>query len=297
MSLTLLAHVHDDGDILRAWLDHYLALGVSAFHLVVRGSTQDNRELLELRSSYPIVIRDAYEDRFREREKTRRLNTLLAELRGQWVLVVDTDEFLELPCASLAETIAGLERFRATCLAAPLLQRLRIDGSLASPAQLTDPFREFPLCSVDLYRAMGSTAALAKYPLLRCEETTVLRGGNHIVPNGPTSATAPFRGVSHHFKWRRWAPRRMHELIDTRHPFWEESAAYVTYLERTGFRLPLDDAFPYSREELFRRGLLRKMSWHSPMTYRLRAWGAPFSASLARWADTASRALRRRSRP
>ncbi|HYB69480.1 MAG TPA: glycosyltransferase family 2 protein [Candidatus Bathyarchaeia archaeon] len=257
MSLALLAHVHDDGDIIRAWLDHYVALGVNDFHLVVRGPDPTNRELLGLRATYPIIIRDRYEDQFREREKIRRLNAVLEDFRGQWVLVVDPDEFLELPFATVAETISELERLGATCLPAPLLQRLRADGSLDSPAVVPDPFREFPLCSVDLYEAMGSTAALAKYPLVRCEERTILRGGNHIVPNGAGSDGSPLRGVSHHFKWRRSAVPRIQEYVDTQHPHWEESAAYLTYLARSGSRLPLDGAFPYSRAELFRRGLLR----------------------------------------
>ena len=272
--LVLLTQIHPTPDILTTWLEHYRTLGVGAFHLVVHGS-EDQLALIEAaRSRYPIEIRVRYGGPFSEVEKLRHLNRLLSEFRDQWVIVVDDDEFLELPFSSVGETTRWLGRFGATSLFAPMLQRLRADGSLESPEVLTEPFIEFPLCSVDLFRLMGSEANRRKYPLFRCGPGSQILGGNHQPPNGPDSASSPLVGVSHHFKWRKALLARLTRFIESRpvYHYWHESETYLRFLETHDFRVPLDDAFPYSRPDLFARGLLRGAGWRAVARRRARRW-------------------------
>lgn len=284
MAVALLSQIHPARDILRAWLEHYRALGVDEFHLFVHGTAEQAAWATDLASEYPVHIRGRHGGHFSEKEKIDRLRGLLPEFQGEWIFVVDDDEFVELPCASLAETIRRLGKFGATALAAPMLQRMRAGGALDSPDVVPDPFREFPLCSVGLYRLMGSEAEISKYPLMFCRETTTIAGGQHFPGNGPGSARSPLLGVSHHFKWRREILRRLATFVASKpvHGYWHESETYLGYLQRHGFRLPLDDAFPYSRRALFSRGLLDPGTWRSGLRRRLRRGGALARRALGR---------------
>lgn len=260
-SVKLVSHVNADGDLIRAWLDHYLALGVGSFHLIVHGPRPENARLYELAGSYPIHVEDAYQGEFLSDEKHRRLSRLLKRFRGQWILVVDSDEFVELPLRSVQSTIRALQVFGSNVLAAPMVQRLRVDGSLESPEVVDNPFGYFPLCSVDLYQQMGVRAETGKFPLFLCGDSTELvTGGNHAPPTGSVTALSFLQGVTHHFKWRRAVLQRLDRRIGSSHPWRHESAGYRGYLEQHGFRVPIENAFVYSRDELIRRGLLRCVS-------------------------------------
>src|SRR5262249_20503147 len=151
-----------------------------SFYLIVHGPKQENERLFNLQHSFPVIVEEEYEGPFDSHEKKRRLNRLLAKLRGQWILLVDSDEFVELPYRRLSTTIRMLELAEANVLFAPLLQHLTPDGSLDNPEVIKDPFATFPLCSVDLYQRMGVNASISKYPLFYCTEGTSLSdGGNH----------------------------------------------------------------------------------------------------------------------
>ncbi len=257
--LKLITHVRGDGDLLEAWLRHHLRLGVGEFRVVVHGPEAENRELHELARRYPVRIEDAYDDEFDVREKKRRLDRLLEGLAGEWVVLADSDEFLELPLGGFGATIRLLEWAGADVLYAPMLQHLNADGSLATPPRIDDPFAAQPLCSVDLYRRMGSNASLNKYPLFYCRPGTRLSdGGNHNPPEGCGQGTASLRGVTHHFKFRQCVLERLTRRADSAHTFRHESVGFLGYLEAHGGRLPTEGAFPHSRRELLRRGLLRR---------------------------------------
>lgn len=188
MRIKLVCHINDDGDLLRAWFDHYLRLGVASFHLIVHGPQAENARFFELAASYPVVIEDAYEGEYRSEEKQSRVNALLKRIWREWVLLVDSDEFVELPYRSLAQTLHSLERYGANALSAPMVQRLKLDGSLESANPIPNPFAYFPLCSIDLYVKMGIDASIAKFPLFYCSETAGLsEGGNHLRPHGAAS--------------------------------------------------------------------------------------------------------------
>lgn len=270
MRIPLICHWRGDGDIARAFLEYY-AESVSEFHLILHGPDETNRAILALRTSFPITIHAVYDSRFDSVEKARRLNQLMPSFMGQWVLVVDSDEFVELPYSSVRDAIRELERSHVSCMAAPMLQRLRRNGSLESPEIVRDAFGEFPLCSERLYEMMGSTGCIDKYPLFRCGPETSIGMGPHCPPNGADSVSDAFRGVTHHFKWRNSAIERISYRIEIGSPWAEtESVSYLKYLTAHDFLLPLDDAFIYSRGELFRRRLLRRPSF--PIGARLSSW-------------------------
>jgi len=261
MPLNLLCHINADGDLLEAWLKHYLRLGVERFRLVVRGPPEENRRLLELKDRYPVVIEDTYEGPFESEQKKNRLDAILRRTPDQWVLVVDSDEFVEFPYGDIPETIRKLEYAHANVMIAPMLQRMKVDGTLDSPVVIDDPFAMFPLCSEDLYQRMGSDACLRKCPLFFCNKNTqLLEEGNHSPPVGAKARTSAMLGVTHHFKFRQSLLQRLDEWINSDHAFRHESVRLDEYLEKHSKRLPLEGTFAYSREELFRRGLLKKLS-------------------------------------
>ena len=260
MSFKLISHVNGDNDLIEAWLKYYLQLGVERFHLVVHGSPEENSRLLAIKDSYPITIEDTYGGSFHIDEKKGRLDAVLARHTGQWVLLVDSDEFVEFPYRDIPETVRHLECARANLLAAPMVQRLTADGSLETPPVIDDPFQFFPFCSVDLYRRMGVKGDIFKFPLFFCADGTRLsEGGNHHPALGQPPRGSKALAVTHHFKFRRTVSRRLESRINSAHPWRHESAQFREYLAEHSNRLPLESAFVYSRDELFRRELLRKL--------------------------------------
>src|SRR5690242_508639 len=104
MKVNLLSHWRGDGDIARAFFEYY-SDSVEEFHLIVHGPIDENREVLALRTEFPIAFHGRYDGPFDDSEKARRLNQLLPIFKGKWVLLVDSDEFVELPFSSISETI------------------------------------------------------------------------------------------------------------------------------------------------------------------------------------------------
>jgi len=269
MSLRLFSHINGDGDLIEAWLNYYLRLGVDWFHLILHGSPAENEKLLVIKDRYPVTIEDSYQGPFPApisgqkshiTEKKKRLDALLARHTGQWVLLVDSDEFVEFPYSDIKETIRNLESAKANLMAAPMLQRLRTDGSLDSPPVIEDPFQIFPLCSMDLYRRMGVKAEIFKFPLFYCAPgTELVEEGNHYPPRGTEPRAAAIVGVTHHFKFRPILSLRLKKRIDSAHVWRNDSVILQEYLESHSNLLPLEGSFPYSREELFKRRLLRQL--------------------------------------
>lgn len=272
MQLRLVSHINGDGDLLGAWFKYYQRLGVTSFHIVVHGPPQENCRFFALQRSYPVIIEDSYEGPFDSDEKKRRLDSVLASMRGRWVLLVDSDEFLELPYRRLRTTIRMLEFAKSNALFAPMLQRVRADGTLDAAEVIEDPSTAFPLCSIDLYQRMGVKASTSKYPLFYCGERTVLSdGGNHNWQEGEPIALSSLQGITHHFKFRRSVFQRLHNRIHSSHPWRHESVQFQRYLEANSYRLPIEDTFVYSRDELFRRGLLKKFTFGTGLRFLRRA--------------------------
>jgi len=265
----LFAHVNRDDDILEAWVRHYLALGVTSLHVVMHGPQDQNRTLLALKGRYPITIEHAYTGEYRDENQAHHLTNLVRQHPGEWVFVVDSDEFVELPCESMEATIQVLERAGADALRAPLLQRIAADGSLPPCRPGEDPNDCYPLCSCWLYTHLGQPEAnRQKFPLFFVTKDTRVHVGNHAAPNRPARKSW-LLGVTHHYKWRAIVRRRLAERAESGNTFRRESAGYRAAIEARGGRLPLTDTFPYSREALLRRGLLRSDTLKNRLRYRV----------------------------
>jgi hypothetical protein len=275
MSLKLLSHVNADGDLIEAWLRYYLRLGVEQFHLIVHGDPEENSRLLAIKDSYPITIEDTYGGPFLGEQKKNHLDELLTRNTEQWLVLVDSDEFVEFPYRNIPKTIKKLEFEQATVMVAPMLQRIKAHGALETPPVIDEPFEVFPLCAEDLYQRMGVDASILKYPLFFCGRNTQLEEeGNHHPPPGSERRTSAMRGVTHHFKFRRTVSQRLDKRINSAYLWRHESVQFREYLDSHSNRLPVEGAFPYSRMELFRRGLLRKLS----MRNNIRSIGRKFLA-------------------
>lgn len=261
MTVRLISHVNRDDDLLEAWVRHYLRLGVSSLHLIAHGGPAQNRTLQAIRNRYPIEIIDEYEGPFDVFEKRERLTRGLASLGPGWVMLVDSDEFVELPYRDVHRTIAVMRWLRADALSAPMLQRFS-QTAAADAHETGHPSDAYPWCSTDLYAQLGQPqAVIDKYPLFQVTRWTALKsGGNHYPPNGYGSRVAPMLGVTHHFKWRSSVRARLLERANSAHPYRGESQQYLAYLDGNDWRLPVRGAFRYSRAELFRRGLLTRPS-------------------------------------
>ncbi len=124
-----------------AWLRHYSHLGVDEFRLIFHGSDAEWSKFEKLAEGYPVRLLYSYERTFDESDKCNRLSESVLDCIGQWVWVVDSDEFVELPCRSVSRTVKLLEMMGGDCLFAPLLQRISQDGSLPdiSPALILIP--------------------------------------------------------------------------------------------------------------------------------------------------------------
>src|SRR5690349_9703924 len=101
MTLKLVSHVNGDDDLIEAWLKYYLDQGVTSFHLIVHGADSENAKLFAIKDDFPVVIADRYEGEFSAEEKKRRVDSLFATLTGQWLVFVDSDEFVEFPFRKL----------------------------------------------------------------------------------------------------------------------------------------------------------------------------------------------------
>lgn len=256
--MKLFSHINGDSDLIESWLRHYLALGIDTFQVVLHGPRRENETLLRLKDAYPVVILDEYEGPMLETEKIRRLQNQVQKHAGEWVVVVDSDEFLELPEKNLPETCALLEAWELQNLSAPLLQRIRPGGLLESPPAIENPAELFSLAAPRLCQHMGARPDLRKFPLFFVRDSSQIHGGNHLPPTPGDPPHPPVRGVSHHYKWRQPLLERLRSPSGQ---YWfcaqHEYPRYQAHLAAHGHRLPLQDAFPCSREELFQRGLLR----------------------------------------
>ena len=173
-------------------------------------------------------------------------------------MLVDSDEFLELPDRSLSATVNVMRWLRADTLQAPMLQRFAWDGVTVEGG--AKPFEAYPWCSVDLDARPGQPqTVIDRYPIFGLQQRTWLKSGsNHYPPNGLGSRLAPMRGVTHYFKWRPAVQNRQSERADSTHAYRGESQQYIKFLGESGWRLPTDGTFKNSSHALFHRGLLRR---------------------------------------
>lgn len=252
----------DDRDILPHFLAHYRRLGVTDIHLVLHGTRADRRALLAACAGHPVTVEEEYEAVFQEQDKCRRLTRAVQRYPGEWVLLADADEFLELPYGSLQRTVRALQVLRLRSLSAIMLQRLAEDGALAP---LPDPETAsvealYPLGSVLLNERLDPARQpwRSKYPLFQVGPQTAVQAGHHLAPEADASHAVPLQAVVHHYKWRRSFLGSLARRSQLAHANAPEIRGYGEALRRCEQRLPLEGSFRPTRAALEARGLLRR---------------------------------------
>jgi len=116
-----------DQDLLPHLLRHYRAIGATEFHIALHGSfSQDTLKLLE---SEPDVWAYATPTvQFDDTLKGKVIGEITNKFGGLWVIYADADEFLELPLATLSDTLDCLDEFGMDALPAFMVQRLQPEG-------------------------------------------------------------------------------------------------------------------------------------------------------------------------
>ncbi|MGI9491256.1 MAG: glycosyltransferase [Geminicoccaceae bacterium] len=261
---------HHDRDILPLFLAHYRTLGIGDFLFALHG-TWPEAVLDWLTRQDDVAIWDLLGDRYEDSYRRSILNLMAERYVGDWVVLADADEFLELPFASLANTVSALEVMGLDCLPAFLLQRMSRDGSLPvlDPGRSLD--QQFPDCNFSLCEDMGveSPPWKTKYPLAKVTENFAIDRGSHWPPNPMSLAHAPIRGVVHHLKWRA-ALLEAFEIVRGETSNTYEMSSYRQWLDTHDGRLPTANARPCSREALIARGLLVRPDRHHLMIGSIR---------------------------
>jgi len=275
----LLAFVgHNDADILPFFLAHYRKLGVSRFLLALHGPWPE-AVLDGLTSNKDVAIWDLLGGIYDDAHRRSILNLMAEGEYGRWVLVVDVDEFLELPLQTLPRMIDALELMGEAAMPAFLLQRVTVDGSLPPLDPILPIESQFPHGYFGLCEAMQTERPVwkTKYPLAKVTSDFKIDRGNHWPSVKGAQAHLPIRGVVHHYKWRA----ALKSALDlTRGPSSnrDEMASYRHWLNTHGDRLPVAKARLVSRDDLFARGLMvkptRRQLLHGSLRRKLRAKGA-----------------------
>ena len=268
----------DDTDILPFFLEHYRALGPAKFHIFIHGDWTQ-AELAPLRAA-DVTVAGVVQSSFGAVMKLSAIEAYTGTLDTEWLIVVDADEFLELPCISLAATIKVLRRIGLDELPAFLLQRAAPDGSLPALPDRGPVDAVFPCYDYGLAERMGVPYPIwkNKYPLVRLGPQLRLSRGHHLPTAGRPSAHFPIRAVLHHFKWRdrlvRSTSRIRGEGSNQR-----EQDAYRAWLENHAFRLPTVGLKRCNRAALFAAGYLVR-----PTSSELSRLSALRKASSSPWA-------------
>ena len=269
---------HNDADILPFFLDHYRKLGVSGFLLALHGPWPE-AVLDGLTRAEDVAIWDLLGDAYEDSYRRSILNLMAEGEEGRWVVIVDVDEFLELPLRTLARTTAALEVMGHAALPAFMLQRVSEDGSLPALDPELSIDEQLPMGSFGLCELMQteSTVWKTKYPLARVTPDFKIDRGNHWPPVPRPQAHLPMRGVVHHFKWRA-ALKTALDLPRGPSSNHYEMNAYRRWLDTHADRLPVTGARPVSRADLFDRCLLvkpsRRQLLHGSLRRKLKAKAA-----------------------
>lgn len=190
-------------DLLPHFVRWYQRLGLDRFLLVMHGSWSP--ESLATIASLPGVecVRQV-EGSFCTVLSCAELTAIALRHVGEWTVVVDADEFLEMPVPTLREMVAVLEAAGVDERYASLLQRMAADGSLPEMGADSDRDALFPMMQPGLTEHMGMHPPTwkSKYPFARIGPDFVYQRCNHLQGNSRSLAHVPVRAVLHHFKWR-----------------------------------------------------------------------------------------------
>ncbi|MGH6922435.1 MAG: glycosyltransferase, partial [Propylenella sp.] len=245
----------DDADILPHFLEHYRSLGIGELNVFLHG-TWTGANLAPLRSA-DVVIAGVLPAGADVDVTSSALDAYTRRFEDEWVVIVEPDEFLELPYETLEQTVAALQSLGADELPATVLQRAAPDGRLAALSGEARPSEVFPCYDFRLAERMDGPEPIrkTKYPLVRVATGLRLPGNAHLPHTGRASAYHPIRGVLHHYHWRD----RLSGAVgqgQLRIADQYEHDAYRRWLEAHDFCVPAEGLRRYSRKALFHEGHL-----------------------------------------
>lgn len=94
-SISVVAMFKNESNIIKDWIEHYLAEGVDHFYLIDNGSTDDTNDKISRYLSYTTLIKDAR--RMETGTQTFLLNHLyLNKIKSEteWLIICDVDEYI-----------------------------------------------------------------------------------------------------------------------------------------------------------------------------------------------------------
>lgn len=130
----LFACVRDDAHLLRHWYRHYKALGCGPFVIVDNGSARPVQETLPFADVHVLTPAAGHYRACKAIWLKAAMRALLAD--GQWVVTVDSDEFVDIP-SKMGRSFSGLTR------------RAEASGAVRIPGLLMDMLPRKPEAVVD----------------------------------------------------------------------------------------------------------------------------------------------------
>jgi hypothetical protein len=238
----LLTSIYDDARLLPHFLRHYEALGVSQVFCVAQ--VDQNPALLDEIAAHTLghqfVVEHVLQGTFHPGPVYQRLDAVRQRYvrPDEWVVCADLDEFLDAS-VPIAELVARCEDAGADHVKGVLVDRIAADGTF--PPLGAGPLgAQFPLAAALTGKLLR--AYVHKVPLMR--GSCPVRDGLHETVGCPLDA--PPLSVFH-YKWFDGVKARMVDRLYTRilngEGCWPEAKRFVDYVQNTGPRIDVTDAF------------------------------------------------------
>jgi hypothetical protein len=185
--------IKDEEDIIAAWCDHYIHLGIRNI-LILNGSSDDTTAILDAKCrEFPDVFRiwTDHDPAHRQDLKMTRLCDIAHESGAGWILPVDGDEFWRPVQQNLAESLGGDE-----------LQVWQVKQIFHFPGSLDDPMEMNPVLRIKHHSEATTQNAKVCF---RWTPGAIVEMGNHSLRHpalGRTFGQITDGLVIHHFPYR-----------------------------------------------------------------------------------------------
>ena len=248
MSITLFSGIGTDLRLLQPFLAHYRRLGVDRIFLAVhlrRHEPATVALVTEMATQFDAVVDSVWIDAGLNHR--RRYDERLAMIRrrcapSDWALLADLDEFQHYDCG-LEAAVRHCERTSSDYVVGTIVDRIAIDGGFPV-LQPNDLWNQFPL-ECELTRNVLK-AAVTKVGVFRAG--VHVGPGHHAVLPSCAASACPLDDVHaefHHFKWDSTVVERLRqrreEVRGEGWDWWQESDAFLVYLDDHGGQLDLAD--------------------------------------------------------
>lgn len=262
--ITVVTYIRGDADMLDDWFKWYKDLGVDRFHFWTHGAPRENEYLEDVAKDWGAKIIGRHGDTFYEplSAKGAGIGIMLDTLHGDWVVLADSDELLELPVdGGFPEMIRFLTEGHAGTFSAPQMERIARGGFAAAERdEEVSLHANYPLCAPGLRTYIGKWNGVRKfrwevdkYIFWRHKPEIKLRGtGYHKAPTNVLPHKRA-RGVTHHFMWREGSVSKFENAVQRGHNARRgRYSVFLRYLKAHDGILPLTNVFEYSREALIK---------------------------------------------